>query len=152
MSRWSPDFPGRLVDFPDYCHMYEVATFRKPGTVFAYEPMWNGPSGEIYPSNTLVIAAWLEAPGHGPFEVLENAARSPSTGQIFGLRNFAQLRTGVNAADVMAEHVAQAHRDKESRRISQKRDARAARKDLGNYVLKRAPGSQVGRRMVRESN
>lgn len=151
MNRWSPDFPGRLVDFPDYCRMYERATFRKGGTVFAYEPMWTGPEGEIYPSNTLVIAAWLEDPGYGPFEVLENAMRIRG-GEIIGLRNFAQLRTGVNAADVMAEHVLRAHKNKEADRVAQKRDARAARKSRGQYILKRAPGSLLGRRMVRESN
>lgn len=151
MNRWCPDFPGRLVDFPDYCRMVEQATFKRRGTVFAYEPMWPGADGKPRPSNCLVVAEWLERPGHGPFNVLENATFL-STGELVGLRTFAQLRTIENASALMNEHVLRANSRAESGRLSQRRDQRAARRDLGKYVLKRAPESRIGQRMVRESN
>jgi hypothetical protein len=150
MNRWSPDFPGRLVDFPDYCRLYERAQDRRPGTVFAYEPMWTNADGSIYPSDTLVVAAWLEQPGYGEFEVLENAMRHPRLG-IVGLRTEAQLRTIHNAGHFMNERALKAAADREVDLVRGRSERRAARRDLGQYVLKKAPGSRVGRRMVRES-
>jgi len=150
MNRWSPDFPGRLVDFPDYCRLYERVQERRPGTVFAYEPMWVNADGRIYGSDTLVVAAWLETPGHGSFEVLENALRHPTLGLV-GLRTEAQLRTIHNAGHLMNEAALRQARENDWSIQRGKAERRAARRDLGQYVLKKAPGSRVGRRMVRES-
>lgn len=148
MNRWSPDFPGRLVDFPDYCRMVERTMEKRSGSVFAYEPMWVDGEGRIYPSNTLVIAEWLD--GSGAFDVLENGTWTPNG--VEGLRNEMQLRTIHNASHFMAEHVIRQNARKERDRIARRADQRARRRDLGMHILKKDAHSVNGRRMVRETN
>lgn len=149
MNRWSPDFPGRLVDFPDYCRLVERAQERRRGTVFAYEPLWTDGEGRIKPSNRLVIAAWTERRGSGAFEVLANARLV--RGRIEGLRNYAQLHTDHHAADIIADHIVKSGIEEQRQFDQERRDRRQARLDLGRHVLKRAPDSRIGHRMVRES-
>ena len=150
MNKWTLNFPGRKVDFQDYCRMVESTQEKKRGSVFAYEPMWVDGSGATYGSNKLVIAEWVESGEVDTFEVLQTGELVGGT--VIGLHTYAQLVTIHNAQDLMWDHVLEASKEKERAGLAKRAEQRARRRDLRKFILKRAPGSNIGRRMVKESN